>query len=114
MRLAELNIAKEQLQEERLEFVGGEERIKSPEIEKEEVQEQNFPKHEELIPEIEEENFENLDLPEAPRGEKYEDKESRAEESPERNLAQESPLILDTSQQAKSNLATMSASEKRS
>ena len=53
-----------------MEFFGGEERIKSPEIEKEEVQEQHFPKNEELIPEIEEENFENLDLPEAPRGEK--------------------------------------------
>ena len=78
MRLAELNIGKEhQQEEEKLEFVGGEERIKSPEIEKEEVQEQYSPKHEEMIPEIEEENFENLDLPEPPRGERQEVKESQ-------------------------------------
>jgi hypothetical protein len=70
LRLAELNIGKEHQQEEKLEFVGGEERIMSPEIEKEEVQEQYSPKHEEMIPEIEEENFENLDLPEPPRGER--------------------------------------------
>ena len=49
----------------------------SPEIEKEEGQEQYSPKHEEMIPEIEEENFENLDLPEPPRGERQEVKESR-------------------------------------
>jgi hypothetical protein len=78
LRLAELNIGKEhQQEEEKLEFVGGEERIKSPEIEKEEVQEQYSPKHEEMIPEIEEENFENLDLPEPPRGERQEVKESQ-------------------------------------
>jgi hypothetical protein len=35
--VAELNIGKEQQQEEKLEFVGGEERIKSPKIEKEEL-----------------------------------------------------------------------------
>ncbi len=53
-----------------MEFVGGEERIKSPEIEKEELEEQHSPKHEEMLPEIEEENFENLDLPKPPGGER--------------------------------------------
>ena len=51
-------------EEEVLEFIAGEERVKTPEIQKEEEEQQHSPKHEELIPEIEEQDFENLDIPE--------------------------------------------------
>jgi hypothetical protein len=61
----------------KLEFVAGEERVKTPEIEHEEEEEKHSPKHEELLPEIEEENFENLDLPERRGAEEV--KESKSE-----------------------------------
>ena len=78
------------------------------------MQDQYSPKHEEMIPEIEEENFENLDLPESHRREKNEIKESRIKEILEPKLTQEALPILEKSVQAKSNLATVGASGKSS
>jgi len=63
-----------------------------------------------MIPEIEEENFENLDLPESPRDKRSEVKESRTKEILAPKLTQEAPPILENFDKAKSNLATEGAS----